>query len=52
MGDEIGTPPQQICFTTGKENRNIEGRKGHDIYMDGYQNYVPRKREIVKAAKK
>ena len=49
MEEEIGTPPQQIWFTTGKEIRNIEGRKG---YMDGYKNHVPRKRNIVKAAKK
>ena len=36
MGEE---PPQQICFP-------------NDIYMDGYQNYVPRKQKIAKAARK
>ena len=42
MGDEIGTLPQQIWFTTGKEIRNIEGHEAHDTYMNEYQNYVPR----------
>ena len=51
-GDEIGTPYQQTYFTTGKEIRNIEGRKAHDTYMDGYQDYAPRKRKIAKAARK
>ena len=37
---------------TGKEIRNIEGHEAHDTYMDGYQNYVPRKRKITKAARK
>ena len=52
MGDEIDTLPQQIWFTTRKEIRNIEARKGHDIYMDGYQDYVLRKRRIAKVARK
>ena len=51
MGDEIGTPDQQTYFTTGNETRNIEGRKTHDTYMDGYQDYVPMKRKIAKAAR-
>ena len=52
MGDEIDTLPQQIWFTTRKEIRNIEVRKGHDIYMDGYQDYGLRKRRIAKVARK
>ena len=52
MGDEISTPDQQTYFTTGNETRNIEGRKAHGTYMDGYQDYVPRKRKIAKAARK
>ena len=47
MGDKIGTPHQQTYFITGKEIRNIKGRKAHDTYMDGYQDDVPRKRKIV-----
>ena len=46
MGDQIGTPHQQTYFTTGKEIRNTEGRKAHDTYMDGYQDYVPRRRKM------
>ena len=52
MGDEIGTPYQQTHFMTGKEIRNKEDRKVHDIYMDAYQGYVPRKRKFVKPARK
>ena len=52
MEDNIGILPQQIYFTTRKEISNIEGRKGHDTYMDGYQNYVPRKQKTVKAVRK
>ena len=28
------------------------GAAGHDVYMDAYQDYVPRKRKIVKPARK
>ena len=37
---------------TGNDTRNIEGRKTHDTYMDGYQDYVPMKLKIAKAARK
>ena len=37
---------------TGKEIRNTEDRKVHDVYMDAYQDYVPRKWKIVKPARK
>ena len=37
---------------TGKKIRNTEDRKVHGIYMDAYQDYVPRKQNIVKAARK
>ena len=52
MGDEIGTLHQQTYFITGKEIRNIEGRKAHDTYMDGYQDNVPMKRKFSKAVRK
>ena len=52
MEDEIGAPHQQTRFITGKEIRNIEDRKCHDVYMDAYQDCVPRKRKIVKPAMK
>ena len=51
MGGEIGTPYQQTRFMMGKKSRDIEDRKVHDVYMDAYQDYVPMKRKIVKAAK-
>ena len=52
VGGEISTPHQQPYYTTGKEIRNIEGREAHDTYMDGYQNYVRRKRKIAKATRR
>ena len=39
-------------FHYGEGDQKYQGRKGHDIYMDGYQNHVPRKRKIAKAARK
>ena len=50
--DEIGTQYQQTRFMTGKEIRNIEDRSVHDVYLDTYQDYVPRKQKIVNAAMK
>ena len=46
MGDEISSPDQQTYFTTRNETRNIEGRKAHGTCMDGYQDYVPRRRKL------
>ena len=58
--DTFGLPHHQILFMTGKELRDIGDRRVLDAYMksEGYlrtltdQNYVPRKRNIVKPAMK